>query len=337
MKSQRVRESKSRRITLAHGNGGRLMRELIENLRARFSNKFLNELSDAAEFNIKKERLAFSTDSYVVKPLFFPGGDIGKLAVCGTVNDISMKGARPLFMSLAFIIEEGFEFSQLERIARSIKREASKAGVLVVTGDIKVVERGAADGIFINTAGIGVINYSRRLGAKARINDLIVINGGIAEHGMAVLNAREKLGFKSSIKSDCRSLNFEVQRCLAASQKISIMRDLTRGGLATVLSEIAGTSNLGIEICEKDIPVKPNVKKMCDILGFDPLYVANEGKFVCFVDEKDAAKVKQAPGKEAKIIGKVTSAHKRGVYLRTKIGSTRILPMLESDQLPRIC
>jgi len=335
MKSQSVRVSK--RITLAHGSGARTMHELIENLCAQFSNKFLNELSDAAEFNIKKERLAFSTDSYVVKPLFFPGGDIGKLAVCGTVNDISMKGARPIFMSLAFIIEEGFKFSQLERIVHSIKREASKAKVLVVTGDIKVVERGAADGIFINTAGIGVINYPARLGVKARVKDLIVINGGIAEHGMAVLNAREKLGFKSSIKSDCRSLNFEVQRCLAASQNISIMRDLTRGGLATVLNELTHSSNLGIEIYEKDIPVKPNVKKMCDILGFDPLYVANEGKFVCFVNEKDAAKVKQALGKEAQIIGKVTSAHKREVYLKTKIGSSRILPMLESDQLPRIC
>ena len=337
MKSQRVRVSKSKRITLAHGNGGRLMHELIENLRTQFSNKFLNELSDAAEFNIKKERLAFSTDSYVVKPLFFPGGDIGKLAVCGTVNDISMKGARPLFMSLAFIVEEGFEFSQLERIARSIKWEASKAGVLVVTGDIKVVEKGAADGIFINTAGIGVINYPRHLGVKAKPGDSIVINGGIAEHGMAVLNARQKLGFKSSIKSDCRSLNFEVQKCLRAAKNISIMRDLTRGGLATVLSEIAGTSNLGIEICEEDIPVKPNVKKMCDILGFDPLYVANEGKFVCFVNEKDAPKVKRALGKEAKIIGKVTPDHRTEVYSRTKIGSSRILPMLESDQLPRIC
>jgi len=337
MKSQRVKESESQRITLAHGNGGRLMHELIESLRAQFSNKFLNELSDAAEFNIKKERLAFSTDSYVVKPLFFPGGDIGKLAVCGTVNDISMKGARPLFMSLAFIIEEGFKFSQLEKIVRSIKQEASKAKVLVVTGDIKVVEKGAADGIFINTAGIGVVNYPGHIGAKAKPNDIILINGGIAEHGMAVLNAREKLGFKSNIKSDCRSLNFEVRRCLAASQKISIMRDLTRGGLATVLNELAHTSNLGIEISEKNIPVKPNVKKMCDILGFDPLYVANEGKFVCFVDEKDAPKVKQALGKEAQIIGKVTTAHRREVYLKTKLGSSRILPMLESDQLPRIC
>jgi hydrogenase expression/formation protein HypE len=324
-------------ITLAHGSGGRLMHELIDSLRIQFSNRMLNELSDAAEFNIERNRLAFSTDSYVVKPLFFPGGDIGKLAVCGTVNDISMKGAKPLFISLAFIIEEGFELAQLERIASSIEQEAKRAKVYIVTGDIKVVETGAVDKIFINTAGIGEINYSGRIGVKAKPKDLIVINGGIAEHGMAILNARERLGFTSNIKSDCRSLNFEVQRCLAASKTISIMRDLTRGGLATVLNEIANSSNLGIEICEQNIPIKSSVKKMCDVLGFDPLYVANEGKFVCFVSEKDASKIKQAIGKEAKIIGKVTLNHKKEVYLKTRIGSSRMLPILESDQLPRIC
>ena len=325
------------KITLAHGNGGRLMHELIENLCAQFSNNILDELSDAAELKINKNRFAFSTDSYVVKPLFFPGGDIGKLAVCGTVNDLSMKGAKPLFLSLAFIIEEGFEISQLKRIVDSIKLEAAKAKVLLVTGDIKVVEKGAADKIFINTSGIGIINYRRHIGSGARINDVIVINGYIAEHGMAILNARENLGFVSNIESDCHSLNFEVQKCLKASKKISIMRDLTRGGLATALNEIANTSNLGIEIYEQNIPIKKNVKKMCDILGFDPLYVANEGKFVCFVDKKDAFKIKQAMSNKARIIGRVTSGHKREVYLKTKIGTTRILPMLEFDQLPRIC
>ncbi len=324
-------------ITLAHGNGGRLMHELIENLRTRFSNKILNELADAAELAVNKNRLAFSTDSYVVKPLFFPGGDIGKLAVCGTVNDISMKGAKPLFISLAFIIEEGFDFAELERIVRSIEKEAHKAAVVVVTGDIKVVERGAADKLFINTAGIGVIKYPGRIGAKAKVNDLIVINGGIAEHGMAVLNAREGLGFSSNIKSDCHSLNREVARCLGASRKISMMRDLTRGGLATVLNEIAISSRLGIEVNEKDIPIKPEVEKTCDILGFDPLYVANEGKFVCCVNEKDTIKIKKTLGTGARIIGKVTRRHKGIVYLNTKIGSSRILPMLEHDQLPRIC
>ena len=314
------------------------MHELIDRLRLKFSNKALNEMADAAELNIPKNRLAFSTDSYVVKPLFFPGGDIGKLAVCGTVNDISMKGARPLFISLALIIEEGLELSILDKITQSIKKASDKAKVQVVTGDIKVVEKGSADKIFINTSGIGVISYpARRIGAKARVGDTIIINGTIAEHGIAVLNAREKLGFVSGIKSDCRNLNFEVQQCLVVSKNISVMRDPTRGGLATALNEIALSSNLGIEICESDIPIKPSVRRMCDILGFDPLYIANEGKFVCFMDKKDASKVKKAMGKNARIVGKVVSSHKKEVHLKTKIGSSRILPMLEFDQLPRIC
>jgi len=326
------------KITLAHGNGGRLMHELIHRLSLNFSNKILNEMADAAELSVSGKRLAFSTDSYVVKPIFFPGGDIGKLAICGTVNDISMKGAKPLFISLAFIIEEGLELSILDKIARSIKKASDKARVQVVTGDIKVVEKGALDKVFINTSGIGVISYpKRRIGAKAKVGDVIIINGTIAEHGIAILNAREKLGFVSSIKSDCRNLNFEAGRCIAASKDISVMRDLTRGGLATALSEIALSSNLGIEIYEKNIPIKPSVNKMCDILGFDPLYIANEGKFVSFVCEKDAPKVKKAIGKNARIIGKVVSGHKKTVYLKTEIGGNRILPMLESDQLPRIC
>ena len=326
------------RITLAHGNGGRLMHELIARLRLKFSNKILNEMADAAQISINKKRLAFSTDSYVVKPLFFPGGDIGKLAVCGTVNDISMKGAKPLFISLAFIIEEGLELLILDKIAQSIKEASMKAGVQVVTGDIKVVEKGAADKIFINTSGIGVMEHSKRcIGTKAKVGDAIIINGTIAEHGMAILNAREKFGFVSGIKSDCRNLNFEVDRCLKASKNISVMRDPTRGGLITALNEIAISSNLGMEIYEKDIPIKQNVSKMCDILGFDPLYIANEGKFLCFVNTKDASKIKRAIGKNARIIGKIVSSHKKEVHLKTEIGSSRILPMLESDQLPRIC
>ncbi len=327
-----------KQITLAHGNGGRLMHELIDMLRLNFSNSILDELADAAELRVSNKRIAFSTDSYVVKPLFFPGGDIGKLAVYGTVNDVSMKGARPLFISLAFIIEEGLEFLTLEKIAISIRQASSKAGVKVVTGDIKVVERGAADGIFINTAGIGVINSSRqRISSRAKNNDMILINGGIAEHGMAILNAREGLGFESGIKSDCRNLNAETERCIKVSKNISVMRDPTRGGLATALNEIAAASRLGIEVNEKDVPIKPSVRKLCDVLGFDPLYVANEGKFICFVREKDAEKVKRAIGPKARIIGRVTSSHKGEVHLRTRIGSSRILPMLEADQLPRIC
>lgn len=327
-----------REITLAHGNGGRLMHELVEELRLSFSNRFLDELSDAAELDMPAKRLAFSTDSYVVKPLFFPGGDIGKLSVCGTVNDISMKGAKPLFISLAFIIEEGLEFKVFGKIVRSIKEAAKKAGVLVVTGDIKVVERSAADKIYINTSGIGIMGDNKRcIGHKAKEADLIVINGTIAEHGLCIFNEREDLRFKSKIKSDCTNLNFIVEKCLKASKRISIMRDPTRGGLATTLNEIARSSGLRIEIDEKKIPIIPAAKKMCDLLGFDPLYIANEGKFVCFVNENDAQNVKRAMGKSAVIIGRVTSSRGGKVILNTSAGSKRVLPVLEIDQLPRIC
>ena len=323
-------------ITLAHGNGGRLMHELIEALRIKFSNSILDEVADAAGLSVSKKLLAFSTDSHVVSPLFFPGGDIGKLAVYGTVNDISMRGARPLYISLALIIEEGLEFSILERIADSVREACLESGVKVVTGDIKVVEKGSADKLFINTSGIGIIEKGI-ISAKARPGDAIVLNGPIAEHGMAIFNAREKLGFTSGIKSDCCNLNFQIQKCLAHSKKISVMRDPTRGGLATTLNEIAMHSNLGIEIYEKKVKLKRSVKSMCGILGFDPLYIANEGKFVCFVAREDARAVKRAIGRNAGIIGRVTTSHKKEVHLITELNSSRILPMLESDQLPRIC
>ena len=326
------------KITLAHGNGGKLTRELIERLRLKFSNRILDEMTDAAEIEINNRRIAFSTDSYVVKPLFFPGGDIGSLAVFGTVNDIAMKGARPLFISLAFIIEEGLEFSVLDRIVKSVKDASRKARLKVVTGDIKVVEKNAADKLFINISGIGVIEKAHvKISSKSNPGDVIIINGAIAEHGMAILNARENLGFRTAIKSDCRNLNFEVERCISASGGISVMRDPTRGGLATALNEIAGSSDAGIEIYESDIPIKRSVRKMCDILGMDPLYIANEGKFLCFVSEKDASKVKKAIGKNARIIGRVVSAHKGEVRLKTALGPSRIIPELVSDQLPRIC
>lgn len=325
-------------ITMSHGNGGRLMHELVEKIRSRLSNPVLDEMADAAEVKVSSGRIVFSTDSYVIRPLFFPGGDIGKLAVCGTVNDISMKGARPLYLSLAFIIEEGFEEKTLLRIVDSIKLQAQKAGVSVVTGDLKVVERGGADGLYINTAGIGCIDDRRiRICSRAKAGDAIVLNGALAEHGLAVLNARQEFGFKSSIKSDCTNLNFIVQKCVGASKKISVMRDLTRGGLATSLNEIAHSSNLGIKIVEDKIPVKKNVKHLCEALGFDPFYIANEGKFICFVDPRDAGRVRTAMGKDAAIIGTVTRAHSKEVHLITPIGSSRMLPMLESDQLPRIC
>ncbi|GAG38845.1 unnamed protein product, partial [marine sediment metagenome] len=224
-----------------------------------------------------------------------------------------------------------------DKIARSVDKASRRSGVKVVTGDTKVVEKGAADKLFINTSGIGVIASGVRVGSKAKCGDAVVISGGIAEHGMAVLNAREELGFKSNIKSDCRNLNFIVEKCLAVSDNISVMRDPTRGGLATTLNEIASFSNLGIEVCEDKIPIIPKVRKLCDILGFDPLYVANEGKFICFVKEKDASKIQKAMGKEARIIGRVTSKHRKEVYLKTRTGSERVLPVLEISQLPRIC
>ena len=312
------------------------MHELIDRLCLTFSNRILRQKADAADLKLANKHIAFSTDSYVVRPLFFPGGDIGKLAVFGTVNDLSMQGAWPRFISLSFIIEEGLEFSLLEKITQSIRQAALKSKVLVVTGDIKVVERGAADKIFINTSGIGDV-ADRCIGTKAKVGDAIIINGSIAEHGMAVLEARENFGFTPRIKSDCTNVNFEVARALSASNNIHVMRDPTRGGIATTLNEIAKGSQCGIEINEEDIPIKLAVKKMCHVLGFDALYIANEGKFICFVSQKDQEKVKHAIGPRARCIGHVVAKHKGQVYLKTQIGTNRILPMLESDPLPRIC
>ncbi len=329
--------ARDERITLAHGNGGRLMHALIDRLAAHFSNPILDERADAAEVSVGGARLAFTTDSYVVDPLFFPGGDIGSLAVFGTVNDLAMKGARPLFLSLGLICEEGLPISLLDRVARSIKKAARRADVSIVTGDIKVVEKGAAHRLFVNTSGIGSIHYPGRLGVRAKPGDAILISGGIAEHGMAIFKARHKMGFMADIKSDCAPLDGVVGRCLAASKRIRFLRDVTRGGLATTLNEIARVSRAGIEIHESDIPVRPAVKKMCDVLGFDPLTIPCEGRFVCCVDEKDAAKVKRAMGPRARLIGRVTGSHRGEVHLFTRVGAGRLLSMLEQDQLPRIC
>ncbi len=329
--------ARGERITLAHGNGGRLMHALVDRLAAHFTNPILEERADAAEVRVGRERLAFTTDSYVVDPLFFPGGDIGSLAVFGTVNDLAMKGARPLFLSLGLICEEGLEMSILDRVARSIKKAARRTGVRVVTGDIKVVEKGAAQRLFINTSGIGSIQYAGRLGVRAKPGDVLLINGGIAEHGMAIFRVRHKMGFLADIRSDCAPLDRVVRRCLARSKRIHFLRDVTRGGLATTLNEIARASRACLEIHEKDIPVTPAVKKMCDVLGFDPLYVPSEGRFVCCVDERDGTSVKAAMGPRARIIGRVVAGFRGEVHLLTGIGAGRLLPMLEQDQLPRIC
>lgn len=335
-------ETKNKRILLSHGSGGRLTYELITKLfKSHFSNSILNEMDDAAQLPLK-EKLAFTTDSFVVNPLFFPGGDIGKLAICGTVNDLAMKGAKPLYISVAAIIEEGLEIDILERITKSIKKTAKEAGVLVVTGDTKVVEKGKADKLFLTTSGVGVIDSGINISSrKSRPEDSVIINGSIGEHGVAVLSARNEFKFKTSIKSDCSPLNRIVDKILKTCNEIHSMRDPTRGGVATSLNEIAIASNIGIIIEENLIPIKQQVKAACDLLGLDPLYMANEGKLLATVPEKHTKKVltvmkKQKYAENSKVIGKIVNSPK-GLWLRTSIGGLRPLIMLEGDQLPRIC
>lgn len=332
------------KILLSHGSGGRLTHRLLKELIiSNFANPILNKLDDSAVFKHQEGRLAFTTDSFVVKPLFFPGGDIGKLAVCGTVNDLAVMGAKPLYLTAAFIVEEGLEIALLEKIIQSMKIAAESAGVKIAAGDFKVVEKNACDKIFINTSGIGSIEKNTHIsGHNARIEDVIIINGFIADHGATVLSARQDYKLKTSLKSDCSALNGLISDILKTSKNIHVMRDPTRGGVATTLNEIASQSNVGIEIYEDKLPVKEEVKGFCEILGIDPLYMANEGKVLIFLDANDAEKVlkkmRQNPlGKNAGIIGKVIGNAGHSVLLRTKIGSSRILDMLSGEQLPRIC
>ncbi|MFC1559799.1 hydrogenase expression/formation protein HypE [Candidatus Margulisiibacteriota bacterium] len=330
------------RIRLAHGGGGKLTDQLIKKvILPYFDNPILRELDDSAAFTSPKERTAFTTDSYVIKPVFFPGGDIGKLAVCGTVNDLAVKGAVPLYISLALIIEEGFLISDLTKIIRSASEAAKASNVKVVCGDIKVVERGSADGIFINTSGIGkiVADISSK---KAKPGDAVILSGPIGDHGISVLLARKEFKFKSDLKSDCAPLNGMTDSMLKASKNIHAMRDLTRGGLGTVLNEIAAASKVGIEIEEEKIPVNEDVRTACEILGLDPLYVANEGKLMAIASQKDAKKIVKAMksskfGRKADIIGKVTGTMKAKVVLKTKIGGKRFVDTFSGEQLPRIC
>ncbi|MDD5687808.1 MAG: hydrogenase expression/formation protein HypE [Elusimicrobia bacterium] len=339
----------NKKITLSDGSGGKSTHNLIKNfILKKLGNPILNRMDDSAVLNPNSlisnpliSKLVFTTDSYVIKPIFFPGGDIGKLCICGTVNDLSVMGAKPLYISLSAIIEDGLEIEKLEKIVSSIAETSKKAGVQIVCGDTKVVEKGAADEIFITTSGIGVIDKKLSIsGHNAVTGDIIIISGTIADHGIAVLNARQELGFKGKLESDVAPLNNLIEKMLKAGE-IHVMRDPTRGGLATTLNEITEQSNTGIEIYENKIPIKKPVKSACDILGLDPLYVANEGKVIAIVQEKDAQKIlsamkKHPLGKNAEIIGKVISKPK-DVLLKTKIGGSRILQMLESDQLPRIC
>jgi hydrogenase expression/formation protein HypE len=331
-------------VLLAHGGGGRLMNQLIERLfLTAFANPLLETRHDGAVLSLPPGRVAFTTDSYVVRPLFFPGGDIGSLAVNGTVNDLAMCGARPLYLSAGFILEEGLAVESLWRIALSMRRAADAAGVQIVTGDTKVVDRGKADGVFINTAGVGVVPEGVDLApARVRAGDAVLLSGDLGRHGIAIMAVREGLEFESPIESDCAPLADSVVGLLQAGVEVHCLRDLTRGGLASALVEIATTARCGIRIEELAIPVCEPVRGACEILGFDPLYVANEGRLVAFVAPADAARalsVLQAqPGStEASRIGTVTAADAGLVLLHSRIGGTRHVDMLSGEQLPRIC
>ncbi len=332
------------RILLSHGSGGRLSHQLIKELFLKnFDNSLLEKLGDSAIFEKSSIRWAFSTDSYVVKPLFFPGGDIGRLAVSGTVNDLAVAGARPLFLSCALIVEEGLELSVLERIIRSMKETADKANIQIITGDTKVVEHGSADRLFINTSGVGIVTTQGNLHSQGiEVNDRIVINGTIGDHSIATLSGREEFDFQTEIKSDCAPLNDLIGQIIPICPGLKMMRDPTRGGLATVLNEITSEQSFAIELWEEEVPVREEVASVCEILGFDPLYLANEGKVIFIVKQEEADKLlamaRAHPlGKDSQIIGKVVSEPKGKVYLRTEIGSRRVVEVLTGDQLPRIC
>jgi len=330
-------------ILLAHGSGGKLSHELVEKKFLPFlANPALNKLDDSAIFEASG-RLAFTTDGYVVNPIFFPGGDIGKLAICGTVNDLAMNGARPLYLSLAAIIEEGFLLSELEQIVQSIKKASEEAEVSIIAGDTKVVNRGQADKLFITTSGVGIIPPGVDIsGANARAGDKVLLSGTIGDHGIAVMSQREGLRFSMALESDCAPLNKLVSQMLEVSSRIHCLRDPTRGGLATTLNELARQSKAGIVVEEAQIPVKEEVKAACELLGLDPIYVANEGKLVAVVDPADADKIlarmrKNSYGRDAAIIGEVTKEHLGKVVMKTKLGPSRIIDMLSGELLPRIC
>jgi len=333
----------SEKILLSHGSGGRLAHNLIRELfLQRFNNPILKELADSACISYK-EKLAFTTDSFVVSPIFFPGGDIGKLAVCGTVNDLVMLGAVPEYLSLALIIEEGLDYKVLEKIVDSISFNTRNAGVNIVTGDLKVVEIGACDKIFINTSGIGRILKNRFISVRnIRPGDKIIVTGEIAQHGLSVLARRKELDLGFNIQSDCAALNALLIPVLKKTDAVKFMRDPTRGGVATTLNEVAEAADLGIFIDEKNIPVSSKVRAACELLGIDPLYVANEGRAILIVRKGSEKKVlsllKKYPlGRKAQIIGQVTKENKGRVILNTALGTQRIIDMLTSEPLPRIC
>ena len=332
------------RIMVAHGSGGTMMKELIEELFvAEFGDDVLRRMDDAAALDFPGSRLAFSTDTYVVSPLFFPGGDIGRLAICGTVNDVATSGARPLYVSVGFILEEGLAIEDLRRIIRSMRDAAAEAGVRIVTGDTKVVERGKGDGVFINTAGVGVLPDGLDLsGAHCQPGDVVLLSGTLGDHGIAVISTREGLSFETDIVTDAAPLNHLVAAVLAAAPDVRCFRDPTRGGLASTLNELADASGVCITVEQEDVPVREQVRGASEMLGFDVFQVANEGKMVAVVPGEQAeaalAAMRAAPyGADAAIIGAVTESPAGRVYVRTGFGATRVMDMLVGEQLPRIC
>ncbi len=331
-------------ISLVHGSGGEATRSFIEHIvRNYLACPELEKLDDSAVVELKGIRLAFTTDSYVVDPIFFPGGDIGCLAVNGTVNDLAMVGATPLALTLGLIIEEGFPMEQVDIIMDSIRRSCQLAGVRIVSGDTKVVGHGSADKIFINTSGIGIVPDGVWISSSnAKPRDLILLSGSIGDHGIAVISKREGLRFTSDVQSDTSPLNGLVEAMLGITKRIHAMRDPTRGGLASALNEIARSSRVGMVVNEKSVPIKPEVKAACEMLGLDPFYVANEGKLVAFVDPDDGERLLEVMrrhylGKDAAIIGEVTEEHPGSVVLKTRVGGKRLLPTLSGELLPRIC
>ena len=331
-------------VDMTHGSGGRAMAQLIDELfLTHFDNPLLRQLNDQAVLPATPQRMVMSTDGHVITPLFFPGGDIGALAVHGTINDIAMSGAKPLYLAAGFILEEGLPLSQLERIVISMGHAAAACGVLITTGDTKVVEKGKGDGVFITTTGVGVVADDLNISNdRARTGDVVIINGSIGDHGVAVMSSRENLEFETSIESDCAALHTLVADMLAASPDIHCLRDPTRGGVATVLNELAQHSGVGIKLREVDIPIKSEVRAACELLGLDPLYVANEGKVVCVCPAAAATAIlsamRQHPlGAEATIIGQVIDDEFGFVQMETAFGGTRVVDWLLGEQLPRIC
>ena len=332
-------------IVMGHGSGGRMSHDLIKNIfLAMLGNPILNAGNDAAICSVNEQtRLAVSTDSHVVSPLFFPGGDIGRLAVCGTVNDVAMLGAAPLFLTAGFILEEGLDAKVLNAVVASMKQAANEAGVQFVAGDTKVLQKGKGDGIYINTCGIGIIPPGLQIGGeRAQPGDAVILSGSIGDHGMAVLAARGELGIETNLSSDVAPLNSLVQLMLKTSDRIHVLRDPTRGGVATSLNEIALQSKVNIFIQEEQIPIKPAVSAICELLGFDPLYVANEGKLLAIVHPEDADILIRAMrthplGTQTTLIGYIEEASAGRVVMHTKIGTKRIVDMLAGEMLPRIC